>query len=105
MEQMRKTAPTMSTSLIRCLNDMWLYWRSGLEKKKNTTAREIPPNGRLIQKHYTWLVTDGFWGGPTHPSPGGFVGERASEKRPHHAGDAKHRRQSCNVDGAFAQGY
>lgn len=35
----------------RSLTGRWLYFLSGFLKKKNTTARDKPPKGRLIQKH------------------------------------------------------
>lgn len=53
--QMRNTAPAISMCFRRSLTGRWLYCRSGFEKKKNTTARDTAPNGRLIQKHQRQL--------------------------------------------------
>jgi hypothetical protein len=44
--QMRNAAPIRSISFMRSLMVRWLYSRLGLEKKKNTTARETAPKGR-----------------------------------------------------------
>jgi hypothetical protein len=49
--QIRKTAPTISMFFRRSLTGIWLYWRLGVMKKKNTTANETALNGKFIQKH------------------------------------------------------
>lgn len=53
--QIRNTAPAKSMFFNRSLTGMWLYFLSGFEKKKNTTNSEMPPNGKLIQKHQRQL--------------------------------------------------
>lgn len=58
MAEIKKTAPRMSICLIRSFLLIWEYRRAGLVKKKNTTARETPPKGKLIQKHQRQLRDD-----------------------------------------------
>lgn len=52
MAQIRNIAPAISMFFSLSLTVKWLYCRSGFVKKKNTTASETAPNGRLIQKHH-----------------------------------------------------